>query len=228
MAANVSKVGQRGTGQEQATPSQTGFPDVRRYIPQQIASRIDIPLVDNLSSYLGARNPLAKPVDPVKDVVWLLDNTAYRSVNRVTRKPQSWTAEFVAAYFEKGSGKDESKWIADIADKIGLGAEGEDRAAGEATIARRLQPLFDSIRPARSVQISLPNGDAMKLGPGGRNAISSQIVGIKGNHNDGDSMQVSAVPPHIAPHGPMLTHFADVEGWTIISGTTHALARPVL
>ena len=153
-----------------------GFPGVERELPQHIGSRFNIPFVDNVTSLLGEHNPLAKAVDPDQDIVWLLDNTAYRPVHALSHDPQPWEAEFLAAYFAKDSGKDVSKWVATIADKIGLGQnDGMDKEEGEATIAKRLQPFVDTIRPARYVEATFPNGDIEKLGPGGTDAISKQI-----------------------------------------------------
>ena len=206
------------TSEEHDAREQGGFPNVERDLPQHIGSRLNIPYVDNLTSFLGTNNPLAQPVDPATHVVWLLDNTAYRPLHRDTNKPGPWQAEFVAAYFARNSGKDVSKWVANIAEKIGLGQHGENKAEGEATIAHRLQPFVDTIRPSCFLHVSFPNGEVEKLGPGGRDAISSQIIGTMGQHNDGEKMQVTAIPPEVAPHGPMLIHFAEVEGWAVISG----------
>ena len=195
-----------------------GFPDVEKDMPKNIGSRSNIPIVDNLSSYLGPRNPLAQEVNPATEVVWLLDNTAYRPVHHYPHRPQPWQAEFVAAYFEKDSGKDLSGWVADIANKLGLGKDGENVQDAEATIARRLVPFTQTIRPARFVNISFPNGDMQKLGPGGRDAISSQMVGTMRDHHDGDTIQVHTVPSELAPFGSMTTYFAEPEGWAVISG----------
>ena len=220
MNTNMSQTQQKmaETLGDYETRSQEGFQEAEKDLPQHIGSRLNIPFADNVSSILGKHNPLAQAVDPATDVVWLLDNTAYRPVHAYPHQPQPWQAEFVAAYFVKNSGKDLSKWVADIADKIGLGKDGEDRAEGEAIIAKRLQPFVDTIQPARYVHVTFPTGDVQKLGPGGRNAISSHIVETVGEHNDGDKMTINAEPPEVAIHGAMVTHFAAPEGWAVISG----------
>ena len=206
------------TIQDRKSRDAEALPLAERLLPQRIASRFTFPFKDNLSSYLGEHNPLAETADPAKDTVWLFDNTAYRPVHFYPHAPQPWQAEFVAAYFVKDSGKDVSKWVADIADKIGLGKKGEDREEGEKVIAQRLTLFAQTIQPARSVNVKFPDAGMRKLGPGSRNAISSQIVGVEGSFKNGDSVGIGAVPREVAPYGEMITRFAEPEGWAVISG----------
>lgn len=208
----------RETKEEQVARVATGFPDMEKKLPHHIGSRWNIPFFDNVSSFFGHRNVLAKEVNPANDVVWLLDNTAYRPVREDSNSLQLWEAEFVVAYFTKDSGKDVSAWVAEIASRIGLREQGDDRAGAEATIAKRLIPFVNTIQPARFMHVRFPDSKTQKLGPGGRNAISSGIVGPLGKHNDGESLEITAAPPEIAPHGSMLMHFAQPQGWTVISG----------
>ena len=123
----------------------------------------------------------------------------------------------MAAYFQKNTGKDVSKAVADIADKIGLKDKDGDEAEGERRIAERLQPFVDTIAPARSVVIKFPNGREAKLGPGGRSAVSTQTIVAIDKHKDGESMNVHTIPPEVLPHGAMTTHFADTDGWLVVS-----------
>ena len=206
------------TEAERETRRAEGFENVECELSRHIGSRSNIPFLDNLTSFLGKRNMLAHEADPATDLVWLLDNTAYRPVRNSSPNLGAWEAEFVAAYFAKHSGKDVSEFVADIADKIGLGGEGENRSDAEATIAKRLQPFVRSIRPARYVNVILPGGRLQKLGPGGRNAISSEIVGIKSNQAGGSTIEVAPAHPALVPYGPMLAHFAEPEGWAVVSG----------
>ena len=212
------------TSTEYETRRAEGFHEVEPDLPQHIGSRLNIPFLDNVSSFLGEHNVLAQEVNPAEDRVWLLDNTAYRPVHNDSTDPGLWEAEFVAAYFAAHSGKDVSEWVAAIADRIGLGSQGKSRAEGEAMIAKRLGPFVRTIRPARFVNVKFPNGEMQKLGPGGRNAISSQIIGSTGHHREGETLEIQAVPPEVAPHGSMLTHFAEPEGWTVISGRPLGMA----
>ena len=110
-----------------------------------------------------------------------------------------------------------SKDVAEIADKVGLKAKSGDVQAGEKRIAERLQPFMDAIAPARSTVIRFPNGREEKLGPGGRSAVSEQTIVAMDEHKDGEVNQIRTIPPEVLPHGAMTTHFADVEGWLVIS-----------
>ncbi len=228
MSAMMDKARQEmeETSQERETRSAGDFHTTEKSLPTHLGSRLNIPLVDSVTSYLGGRNPLAKNVDPSTEIVWLLDNTAHRPVHVYPHEPQPWQAEFVAAFFKKHVSKDLTKAVADIADKIGLGRPGEDRAAGLKTIESRLQHFVRTIAPARFVEVTFPSGDVQKLGPGGTSAVSQQLVTNLGEHKDGDSISISTVPPDVCSHGPMTTHFAEPEGWLVISGTLHVILSP--
>lgn len=225
MSAMMDKARQEmeETGQERETRSARNFHNTEKELPTHLGSRFNIPLVDNVTSYLGGRNPLAKSVDPATEIVWLLDNTAYRPVHVNPHKLQPWQAEYVAAFFKKHVSKDLTKAVADIADKIGLGQPGEDRAKALKTVENRLQDIVRTIAPARYVQVKFPDGDAQKLDPCGSSAISTQTITDLGEHKDGDSISISAVPPEVTPHGPMTTTFAEPEGWLVISGMAHVI-----
>ncbi|MCJ1432487.1 hypothetical protein MMC27_001844 [Xylographa pallens] len=220
MAANIPNLSQRKfqeTEGEREARDAAGFPDVEGSLPKHIGSRFNIPFLDNVTSFFGNKNVLAQEVDPKEHVVWLLDNTAYRPVLGSSEERPPWEAEFVAAYFTRDSGKDVSGWVAEIADRLGLGQHGDNRTEEMATISKRLIPFVNTIQPARFVNVRFPNGETQKLGPGGRNAISSDIVGTMGNHKDGATLAVTAIPPEVAPYGPMLMHFAEPHGWTVVS-----------
>ena len=204
------------TGLDRETRKEGDFKNLEQSMPSR---GFGIPILDDVSSYLGSHNPLASPVDPATESVWLFDNTAYRPIHPYPHAPQAWQAEHIAAYFKKGTGRDLSKAVADIADKIGLGKDdGLDRKAGEQTIAHRLQPFCDAIAPARLVNAEFPDGSVHQLGPGGRSGVSTQIIKLDGNHKDGEDVTVAAEPEVDAPHGPMSTTFAGPEGWAVISG----------
>ena len=206
------------THTEHETRSAGDFPQVEGQLPSHIGSRWNIPFRDNMGSYLSTLNPLAKAVDPDTEEVWLLDNTAYRPVHFYPHQPQPFQAHFTAAFFKRYTGKDWSKAAAKIADTIGL-VDGDERAQAEKTIAHRLKPFVETIAPARHVNIRLPSGTVEKLGPGGRSAVCTQILAPLADHKDGNSAEISAIPSEATPHGPMLTHFAEPEGWLVVSGT---------
>jgi phosphatidate phosphatase APP1 len=171
----------------------------------KLKNRFSFSLKDNLTSYLGSRNPLYSFVDPDKDSVWLFDNTA--SQNMLGR----WKTEFVAAYFVKNSGQDLGEVVAWISDKIGLAKD--DRA--EETIAKRLEPMLDTILPAHAVMIDL-QGMEIRLGPSGRDGISSDIISIPGaNFKDGQVITSNVTSKVEAT--PVNTTFATPKGWAVIS-----------
>ncbi|KAL8926531.1 MAG: hypothetical protein Q9208_002858 [Pyrenodesmia sp. 3 TL-2023] len=194
-----------------------GFRPVERRLPF-VGSPFNIPVVQNISSYLGAVNPLAGPVDLKTESVWLFDTTAYHPVHPYPHAKQPWQAPFRAAFFKKGTGKDVSKIVADIADKIGLKeGEGDEREQGEKTIAERLQPFVDVVAPARWVEVKLPERKTVKLGPGGRSATTDQIVNLNSGRSEGHMIEIGAVNEAVTPHGPMEIRFAEEEGWMVIS-----------
>ncbi|KAL8686358.1 MAG: hypothetical protein Q9218_007160, partial [Villophora microphyllina] len=202
---------------DRRTRTNEGFQSIERGLPR-LASPLDIPWTQNISSYLGVRNPLAGPVDSKTESVWLLDNTAYRPVHPYPHSQQPWQAEFRAAFFKKDTGRDISKIVADIADKIGLKeGSGEEREQGERTIAERLQPFVDVVAPARWVDVKLPDGKIKRLGPGGRSATSQQTHVFQSEHRDGEVVETGAVNEQLTPHGPARTGFAEPEGWMVIS-----------
>ena len=168
-----------------------------------------------VTSYLGKKNPFARAFDPSTDEVWLFDNTAFQSPEPSS---QPWKAEFVAAFFRKGSGKDLGRVVADLAEKLGI-AKGSQE---EATVAARLQPFADQILPARTVQVVV-EGDPpgrLKLGPSGRSGILSeepQLPGSPRTWKDGDVVDVRAVKDSKTT---MRTQLAGPTGWAIVSGTS--------
>ncbi|KAL1598698.1 hypothetical protein SLS60_007838 [Paraconiothyrium brasiliense] len=190
---------------------QRGFPEFEKDMPS-LGDRFKFSLKDNLTSYLGSRNPFYAPVDPQKDYVWLLDNTAYQ--NRLGR----WKAEYVACYFVKNSGKELSEVVGWISDKVGLAKN--ERA--EATIEKRVQPLLDQILPAHSVTVDL-QGMQVRLGPSGRDGISTDELAIPGHdYKDGQIVTSKAVN---ADATPINTTFATAKGWAVISDVDDTIKK---
>jgi len=121
------------------------FPEVEAELPV-LRSRRQSSFIDKVSSLLGERNPLARPVNPRSHAMWLLDTTAFR-----TDKPDEWSAEVVAAYFIKGSGKDSAAVVAKISELIGLAEDDEARKK----VAERLRPFLDAVLPAHTAQYEI-------------------------------------------------------------------------
>lgn len=191
------------TNQDYETRVAGHFPEFEANMPN-LVNRFKFSLTDNLSSYLGRNNPLYTNVDPETDYVWLLDNTAYQ--NRIGR----WKAEFVAAYFRKNSGRDLSEIVAWISEKIGLADDCRERE----TVAKRLRPLLDTILPAHAVTIDLQGLNA-RLGPSGRDGISSDELAIPGSGYQDNQVIISKAIN--ADATSLRTTFAKPKGWAVIS-----------
>ena len=143
------------------------------------------------------------------DIIWLFDNTAFRSV-----KTNKWEAEFVAAGFDKNTGLEVSTVVADIAEKVGIG-RGD---AAEATIRQRLLPFMESVLPRRVVHVDFGQEKELKLGPTSRDGISSNVKPLP-KHGDGDVIPSFAkVPEKTEGILRMKTVFAEPDGWGVISG----------
>lgn len=200
------------TEEDRITRASGKFPDFEADMPS-LKNRFKFNLKDNLTSYLGSRNPLYSYVDPKKDTVWLFDNTAFQ--NRLGR----WKAEYVAAYFVKDSGEDLSQVVSWISDKIGLA---KDEKA-EATIAKRVQPMLDSILPAHAVTIDI-QGMEVRIGPSGRDGISSDEIAIPGSgYKNGEVITSKALGGVEAM--AMKTTFASPKGWAVISDVDDTIKK---
>ena len=121
----------------------------------------------------------------------------------------------MAAVFSKDTGLEVSKVVADLAEKLGIGRGDEQ----EKRITDRLIPFMQQILPGRVVNVDFAKGrEQVKLGPGGRNGISSDIKVLKDGKN-GEIVDSRADVPRGA-NGilSMRTVFAEPEGWAVISG----------
>ena len=180
-------------------------------------------LFDNVTSYLGKSNPCALSARSPKDSVWLLDNLAYRPVSAsdpLFVAQHAWHAEFTSCYFLRDSGRNLSRVVADIAEKVGLRDMNIPNDEGEKRIAERLRPFLEVLRPARHVDVRFggKGGKTKRLGPAGRSAVISQVVGPLGRFTSGDVVETHALVPELCPLGPMRTYFAGPEGWAVVSG----------
>ena len=212
-AAMVGRAEQRleETHQERITRENSNFAAFEADMPK-LTSRFNFSLKDNLSSYLGRNNPFYNNVNPETDYVWILDTTAYQ--NRIGR----WHAEFVAAYFVKNSGKDLSKVVAWVSEKIGLADDEEARA----TVAKRLQPFADQILPAHAIEINLLGLNA-RLGPSGRDGISSDELAIPGtDYKDGQVASLKAIGGDATP---FTINFAKPKGWAVLSDVDDTIKK---
>jgi hypothetical protein len=178
----------------------------------RLAPRFTFSMKDNLSSYLGRKNPFYANVNPNTHYVWVLDTTAYQ--DRLGR----WKAEFITAYFVKDSAKNVAEVVAWVGERIGLA---DDELARE-TISQRLQPFTDQILPAHSVQIDLL-GLTTRLGPSGRDGISVDELRIPANgYEDGQIITLNAISD-AAP--PVNITFAKPKGWAVLSSIDDTIKK---
>jgi len=79
-------------------------------------------------------------------------------------------------------------------------------------------PFMQSILPRRVVNVDFAERTPLKLGPGGRNGISSDTRPLP-NYNGGDVVPtIARVPQGANGILQMRTTFAEPEGWAVISG----------
>lgn len=120
----------------------------------------------------------------------------------------------MAAVFDKNSGVQVSTVVADVAEKLGIakGDKQEDR------IQERLMPFLQDILPGRVVKVDHTGKMDLKLGPGGRNGICSDIKRVP-DARGGDVVGINAIVPRGA-NGILASRisYAEPEGWGIISG----------
>ncbi|KAI9934183.1 hypothetical protein AWENTII_008580 [Aspergillus wentii] len=172
-----------------------------------------------VSSLLGWNQPSIQVAEPSQNTVWLLDNTAYRRPSSNSTK-QSWHVEVIACVFEKHGRKDISKFVATVADLIGLDGEVGTEKEIRQRIAQRLRPFLDQIEPAHvmTMEIPLPNNTIQihPIGPTEKSGISSQDVSLGSQHiKDGTKVQ-----PYLRGWDETIsmdTIFAAPEGWMVIS-----------
>lgn len=164
----------------------------------------------NVSGWLSrvaGWNPFGKAVD-AGDILWLMDNTAYRNP-----KTDQWEAEFVAAVFENEPKCRVADIVSGIASTLGLA----DDAAERDTIEERIIPFLWDIQAARVFWIEHKKKE-IKLGPTSINGITTSVESVDRGHK-GSTVEATALVPH-GTKGihDMQTYYAGPEGWAVISG----------
>jgi hypothetical protein len=171
--------------------------------------------LSELLSHLGPYNPRPIPVT-YKDAVWLFDNIAFRGQNG------GWQAEFIAAVFAQHPSCKVVDVVSELADKIGL----SDGERDEETIEERIMPFLMDIKPGRVVDASFGDDDQLRLGPGGRNGISSEIKTLPAAYA-GDVVFTDAdVPKGANGLLQMKTQYTEPDGWAVISGKSCPTKHP--
>lgn len=204
----------RATDLSSRTRLSAHFAEIEHAFPKL---RVPGPIPTSVSgalSFLGSRNPMPVPITK-RDTVWVFDNTAYRS-----RKGGGWEAEFVTAAFEQEPKTSIADFVATVAEKIGLA---DDDDVSRDVIADRIEPFLLEILPGRRVHATHNPGKRgerqLRLGPTGRNGISSDIRYLSHHAEDGDKLLTVADVPKGA-NGLLegKTTYAGPEGWAVISG----------
>ncbi|EJT76641.1 hypothetical protein GGTG_06558 [Gaeumannomyces tritici R3-111a-1] len=163
---------------------------------------------DNLLSYLGTRNPRPRPITR-DDTVWLLDNVAFRDPADPTR----WRAEFVAVAMDQAPSVSAIDVVQAVARHIGLG----EADAGLEIIEQRITPFLQDALPGREVQALHRGRLDLRLGPGGRNGISSDLRHLPDAPAGTVVGTAAQVPQGADGILAMKTLFAEPDGWAVVS-----------
>ncbi|KAI1104813.1 hypothetical protein F4804DRAFT_341554 [Jackrogersella minutella] len=161
----------------------------------------------DLLSYLGNKNPFPRSITD-EDTVWLLDNTAYRN-----EKTGGWEAEFISAALSQHSSCIVVDAVKAVAEKIDL----DEKDPSCRTIEERIQPFIQDIKPATQVKALHRGSTPLKLGPGGRNGISSDIKALPSSGGGTLTPTIADVPKGANGVLEMKTFYAEPEGWSVIS-----------
>ncbi|KAM0665636.1 hypothetical protein ACQRIU_005897 [Beauveria bassiana] len=169
----------------------------------------------SLAGALGLASRLkafgGRPVGP-GDVVWLLDNTAYKTGGRF---PSSWEAEFVAVVFEEAPHSHLVDAVAGVARVLGIA----DNAEEYKTIQERLFPFVWDVRVAKTLSVSQKGARrSIKLGPTGFNGLSANVRQVA-SRSKGALIDATAgrLPSGIPGLLGMQTYYAGPSGWGVIS-----------
>ncbi|KAK2814725.1 hypothetical protein FQN49_008092, partial [Arthroderma sp. PD_2] len=110
------------TAEERQDREKGGFPQVENKLSLDPTSILRVASwITYLSSSFGSKlTPGSQLADPKKHIVWLFDNTAYQPAHGKSYAPIAWHAHVVACMFEKHGRRDIGRWVAIIADLVGL------------------------------------------------------------------------------------------------------------
>lgn len=205
--------------------------DLRHWLPD---------LFDRFPVVFPWTNP--QPVDPALHTVWIWDNTAFRSPQQGENRPgledvkdareteatvidqsgnkqpareaSGWEAEFVASYFIKNSGKEESQVVAQIAKLLNVD---DDDMATKKRIAKRVQPFLDTVLPKRTLRITIDGKEEQTIGPSNLSGVSQNVHQLHFEPSTPGLLQTSAesLPPPFSISGT--TVVAEERGWGVIS-----------
>lgn len=167
-----------------------------------------------IAEKLNLRKPRPSYVTK-EDEVWLFDNFAFQDP-----KNNTWSSEFIAAYFRRDSGQDIAEAVSEVARIIGLA----DDDVARNRVAERLEPFINVIQSQKLVDIEFEKARHQAnftLGPSLDRGVSFNTFTLPGplaEHKDGDVANSTAVVEGQIK-SRMRTKFANPEGWGIISGS---------
>ncbi|KAG6009809.1 hypothetical protein E4U21_001239 [Claviceps maximensis] len=158
---------------------------------------------------LNIFHPSPKPITD-SEVVWLLDNTAFK-----TSSTETWKAEFVAAVFEREDKQKLIDMVSAVVRAVGL----TDDASEQKTVQERLLPFLWDVCPARTITAAHQSLQ-LKLGPSNSNGLSSNVMDIP-NSDVGSLVGTSTkLGGGAGSVTNMQTYYAGEDGWGIISDDT--------
>lgn len=146
-----------------------------------------------------------------KDIVWVLDNTAYQSSDG------KWEAEFITSVFRQNTGVQRtSDLIVSCLEKFGFISGERDKAR----LQERLTPCLQSLLPGRTVKIDFnkKRNIRMKMSPSGLGGISRNIKSLPAFEDGKMVTSLAKVPLGTRGILQMKTQYAEPEGWAVISG----------
>lgn len=200
---------QRKTREERGfTEAESSLPQITKSSTKRVStSSIRGFNLGDILSFLGSKNPKPQPIT-ADDTVWLLDNVAFRDATS-----GRWTAEFVAVVMEQKPSVTPFDVVQAVARTIGLRETDE----GLEIVEQRLMPFLQDILPGREV-IALHRGQQrLRLGPGGRNGISSDLRPLPDGPPGTTVNTVAQVPEGADGILTMKTFFAEPEGFAVVS-----------
>ncbi|KAI9149166.1 Phosphatidate phosphatase APP1 [Paramyrothecium foliicola] len=192
------------------TRKERKFDEIEAGLPEPRPSPTSLPLskpgAGGLFNRISSLLPFSRNVSN-KDIVWLFDNTAFKSSPR-----GPWKAEFVAAVFEQDAKCSVVDMVTSIARTIGLA----DDAAERATIEERLMPFLWDLQSFTKLRVNHLGGE-IKLGPTGINGLSNNLLKTRGSESGSIKTVEAIVPSGAQGILDMQMHYAGPEGWGIIS-----------
>ncbi|TEA20467.1 Phosphatidate phosphatase APP1 [Colletotrichum sidae] len=196
------------TEMQKQTRKERRFDDVEAELPNPNVPTLQSSFftAGGLLSHLGSYNPWGRPVTD-GDIVWLLDNTAFKP-----SRLGSWQAEFIAAVFEGEPKCKVVDIVQGIAGKLGIADDAEEFK----TIEERILPFLWDVQPARQLRV-VQHKKELKLGPSASNGISTDTLKIPDQPAGTTVTSSAAVPRGTTGLLEMKTFFAAPEGWAVIS-----------